>query len=61
MPKLKIKAENLDNVIKSQEKDSIKLLEWFSHNQMKKKLDERYRLNSGKHRVSMKGFPDRKY
>ena len=35
MTKLKIKAENLDNVIKSQEKDSIKLLEWFSHNQMK--------------------------
>ena len=60
MTKLKIKAENLDNVIKSQEKYSIKLFQWFSDNQMKEKPDKCYRLNSGKHRLSMKGFPVRK-
>ena len=61
MTKLKIKAENLDNVIKSQEKDSIKLFQWFSDNPMKEKPDKCYRLNSGKHRVCMKGLPDRKH
>ena len=61
MTKLKIKAENLDNVIKSQEKDSIKLFQWFPDKQMKEKPDKCYRVNGGKHLVSMKGLPDRKH
>ena len=30
-----VTAENLDEVIKSLEKDSIKLFQWFSNNQLK--------------------------
>ena len=35
-----VTAENLDEVIKSLEEDSIKLFQWFSDNQMKAKHDK---------------------
>ena len=41
-------AENLDEVIKSVEKDSIKLFQWFSDNQMKANYDKCHLLVSRK-------------
>ena len=34
----------------------LKLRQWFLEYQMKANHDKHYRLNSGKNRVSMKGF-----
>ena len=41
-------AENFNKVIKSLEKGSIKLFQWFSDNQMKKNDDKCHLLLSGK-------------
>ena len=43
-----VTAENLDEVIKSLEKDSIKLFQWFSDNQLKANHDKCHLLVSGK-------------
>ena len=43
-----VTAENLDEVIKSFEKDSIKLFQWFSDNQMKANHDKCHLLVSCK-------------
>ena len=48
-----VTAENLDEVIKSLEKDSIKLFQWFSDNQMKANHDKCHLLVSGKNNVTM--------
>ena len=48
-----VTAENLDEVIKSLEKDSIKLFQWFSDNQMKANYDKCHLLVSGKNNVTM--------
>ena len=48
-----ITAENLDEVIKSLEKDSIKLFQWFSDNQMKTNHNKCHLLVSGKNNVTM--------
>ena len=45
--------ENLDDVIKSLEKDSIQLFQWFSDNQMKANHDKCYPLVSGKNNVTI--------
>ena len=46
-------VENLDEVIKSLEKDSIKLFQWFSDNQMKANHDKCHLVVSGKNNVTM--------
>ena len=46
-------VENLDEVIKSLEKDSIKLFQWFSDNQMKANHDKCHLLVNGKNNVTM--------
>ena len=43
-----VTAENLDEVIKSLEKDSIKLFQWFSDNHLKANHDKCHLLVSGK-------------
>ena len=43
-----ITAQNFDEVIKSLEKDSIKLFQWFSDNQMKANHDKCHLLVSCK-------------
>ena len=48
-----VTAENLDDVIKSLEKDSIQLFQWFSDNQMKVNHDKCYPLVSGKNNVTI--------
>ena len=48
-----ITVENLDEVIKSLEKDSIKLFQWFSDNQMKTNHNKCHLLVSGKNNVTM--------
>ena len=48
-----VTAENLDEVIKSLEKDSIKLFQWFSDNQMKANYNKCHLLVSGKNNVTM--------
>ena len=48
-----VTAENLDEVIKSLEKDSIKLFQWFSDNQMKTNYNKSHLLVSGKNNVTM--------
>ena len=48
-----VRAENLDDVIKSLEKDSIHLFQWFSDNQMKANHDKCYPLVSGKNNVTI--------
>ena len=56
-------VENLDEVIKSLEKDSIKLFQWFSDNQMKANHDKCHLLVSGKNNVTMNlsGFKIKKH
>ena len=48
-----VTAENLDEVIKSLEEDSIKLFQLFSDNQMKANHDKCHILVSGKNNVTM--------
>ena len=48
-----VTAENLDEVIKSLEKDSIKLFQWFSDNEMKANHDKCHLLVSGKNNVTI--------
>ena len=48
-----VTAENLDEVIKSLEKDSIKLFQWFSDNQVKANHDKCHLLVSVKNNVIM--------
>ena len=48
-----VSAENLADVIKSLEEDSIKLLQWFSDNQMKVNHDKCHLLVSCKNNVTM--------
>ena len=48
-----VTAENLDEVIKSLEKDSIKLFQWFSDNQMKANHDKCHLVVSGKNNVTV--------
>ena len=48
-----VTAENLDEVIKSLEEDSIKLFQWFSDNQIKANHDKCHLLVSGKNDVTM--------
>ena len=48
-----VTAENIDEVIKSLEKDSIKLFQWFSDNQMKANYNKCHLLVSGKNNVTM--------
>ena len=48
-----VTAENLDEVIKSLEKDSIKLFQWFSDNQMKANYNKCHLLVNGKNNVTM--------
>ena len=48
-----VTPENLDDVIKSLEEDSIKLFQWFSDNQMKANHDKFHLLVSGKNNVTM--------
>ena len=50
---LYVTAENLDEVIKSLEEDSIKFFQWFSDNQMKANHDKCHLLVSGKNNVTM--------
>ena len=58
-----ITAKNFDEVIKSLEKDSIKLFQWFSDNQMKTNHDKCHFLVSGKNNVTMNlgGFKIKKH
>ena len=58
-----VTAENLDEVIKSLEKDSIKLFQWLSDNQMKVNHDKCHLLVSGKMTVTIKanGFKNKKH
>ena len=53
MTKRPVTAGNLDEVVKSLEKDSIKLLEWFSDNQMKANHEICHLLVSGKNNVTI--------
>ena len=48
-----VTAENCDEVIKSLEKDSSKLFQWFSDKQMKANQDKCHLLVSGKNNVTM--------
>ena len=48
-----VTAENLDEVIKSLEKDSIKLFQWFSDNQLKVNHDKCHLLVNGKNSLTM--------
>ena len=48
-----ITTKNLDEVIKSLEKDSIKLFQWFSDNQKKENHDKCRLLVSGKNNGTM--------
>ena len=48
-----VTAENCDEVIKSLEKDSSKLFQWFSDKQMKANQDKCQLLVSGKNNVTM--------
>ena len=48
-----VRAENLDKIIKSLEKVSIKLFQWFSDDQMKANHDICHLLVSGKNNVTM--------
>ena len=48
-----VTAENLGEVIKPLEKDSIKLFQWFSDNQIKAKYDKCHLLVSGKDTVTI--------
>ena len=48
-----VTAKNLGGVIKSLEKDSIKLFQWFSHNQMEANDDKCHLLVNGKNNVTM--------
>ena len=50
---LYVTAENLEEVIKSLEKDSINLLQWFSVNQMKANHDRCHLLVNSKNKVTM--------
>ena len=58
-----VTPENLDDVIKSLEEDSIKLFQWFSDNQMKANHDKFHLLVSGKNNVTMNanGFKTKKH
>ena len=46
-------GQNIDNVIKTLENDSVRLFKWFSNNKMKANKDK-YHLLSNKERVTMK-------
>ena len=58
-----VRAENLDKIIKSLEKVSIKLFQWFSDDQMKANHDICHLLVSGKNNVTMNanGFKTKKH
>ena len=47
-------GQNIDNVIRSLENDSVRLFKWFSDNQMKANKDKCHLLLSNKERVTMK-------
>ena len=47
-------GQNIDNVIRALENDSIRLCRWFSDNQMKANKDKCHLLPSNKERVTMK-------
>ena len=47
-----VTAENLDEVIKSLQKESIKLFQWFSDNQMKASYNKCHLLVNGKNNVT---------
>ena len=47
-------GQNIDNVIRTLENDSVRLFKWFSNNQMKANKDKCHPLLSNKERVTMK-------
>ena len=47
-------GQNIDNVIRTLENDSVRLLKWFSNNQMKANKDKCHLLLSNKEKVTMK-------
>ena len=47
-------GQNIDNVIRTLENDSVRLFKWFSNNQMKVNKDKCYLLLSNKERLTMK-------
>ena len=47
-------GQNIDNVIRTLENDSVRLFKWFSNNQMKANKDKCHLLLSNKERVTMK-------
>ena len=47
-------GQNIDNVIRTLENDSVRLLKWFSNNQMKANKDKWHLLLSNKEKVTMK-------
>ena len=47
-------GQNIDNVIRTLENDSVRLLKWFSSNQMKANKDKCHLLLSNKKRLTMK-------
>ena len=47
-------GQNIDNVIRSLENDSVRLFKWFSDNQMKANKDKCHLLLSNKEKVTMK-------
>ena len=52
-------SKNIDDVIRTLENDSLRLLKWFSKNQMKANKDKCHFLLSNKERVTMKiGEPE---
>ena len=46
-------GQNIDNVIRTLENDSVRLFKWFSNNQMKANMDKCHLLQSNKERVTM--------
>ena len=47
-------GQNIDNLIRTLENDSVRLLKWFSNNQMKANKDKCHLLLSNKKRLTMK-------
>ena len=47
-------GQNIDNVIRTLENDSVRLFKWFSNNQMKANKDKCHLLLSNKETVTMK-------